>query len=197
MLKQSASIDQRNDGILAVCQSSRPALLRFLIARGASAPEAEDLVQEVMLKLAEQPTGPVSDPKAYLYKMANNLFIDRRRSAVQRVRREEQWSGVATEINPEADPQCSIETVLIDRERLKFVTDALALLPARTVDILRRYRIDGEPQKHIADAHGISVSAVEKHLQRAYRVIIDARAQLDVENATVQRLSVRKTSNDA
>ncbi|MDE2340013.1 MAG: RNA polymerase sigma factor [Alphaproteobacteria bacterium] len=196
MTEHSALPKVTDDGIIAICLEMRPGLMRFLEARGAASHEAEDLVQEIMLKLSAQPTGPIADPKAYLYKMAHNIFIDRRRSAVLRKRREDHWHGAMAEPNPEADRQPSIETILIDRERLAFVRGRLAMLPERTVDILRRYRLDGEPQKDIACAHGISVSAVEKHLQRAYRLIMDAREDLDAENADENRLSIKDIQHE-
>jgi RNA polymerase sigma-70 factor (ECF subfamily) len=182
-------------GIYSAFEENRPMLMRFLIARGASHPEAEDIVQDLLVKLLEQRTGPISDPKAYLFKMAHNQFIDRRRSAVQRMRREEHWTE-ASSGSGEADPHPSIETTLIDREALGLVQSVLAELPDRTRDILRRYRIDGEGQKAIATALGISISAVEKHLQRAYRAVLDARKQIDAGNVTQLRLSAREHLHD-
>ncbi|MBU6206887.1 MAG: hypothetical protein KGQ42_04305, partial [Alphaproteobacteria bacterium] len=78
MTEHSALPKVTDDGIIAICLEMRPGLMRFLEARGAASHEAEDLVQEIMLKLSAQPTGPIADPKAYLYKMAHNIFIDRR-----------------------------------------------------------------------------------------------------------------------
>jgi len=177
-----------SEGLLGVCLAIRPALLRFLSARGAQPAEAEDLVQELTLKLLSQPIGPISDPTAYLYRMANNLFIDRRRSETQRVAREERWQQGGVTGLSEADSAPSIEDSLIDRQRLAHVTRTLAAMPERTIDIFRRFRMEGEAQKDIADILGISVSAVEKHLQRAYRVVLDARAQLDADSSVPQRL---------
>jgi FixJ family two-component response regulator len=37
------------------------------------------------------------------------------------------------------------------------------------------------PQKQIAAELGISVSAVEKHLQKAYLTVVEARSQLDAD----------------
>jgi RNA polymerase sigma-70 factor (ECF subfamily) len=52
-------------------------------------------------------------------------------------------------------------------------------LPERTRAIFRRFRLDGEPQRRIAEDIGISVSAVEKHLARAYEAIAAAKLRLD------------------
>ncbi len=184
------------DGLLAVFMDLRPALARFLVGRGAQLGEAEDLLQELYIKLTEQTTGPVADPRAYLYRMAHNLLLDRHRSAARRHRREEEWSGAQADTIPDKDSQPSIETVLLDRERLKAVTDAIGTLPNRTVDIFRRYRIDGQSQKAIANELGLSLSAVEKHLQRGYRVVLDARQRLDADSSTPQRLAMKGKHRD-
>ena len=54
-------------------------------------------------------------------------------------------------------------------------------MPERTADILRRYRVEGQSQKVIAEQIGISLSAVEKHLQRAYRVLLELRCGIEDE----------------
>ena len=47
----------------------------------------------------------------------------------------------------------------------------------------------GESQRAIGDSLGISLSAVEKHLQRAYRTVTDIRARLDAEIEAPRRPS--------
>jgi DNA-directed RNA polymerase specialized sigma24 family protein len=69
----------------------RPALLRFLIGRGAAPDEAEDILQDVQVKLLGEAPGPVAQPRAYLYKMTNNHFLVHRRTIGRRARREEDW----------------------------------------------------------------------------------------------------------
>lgn len=168
-------------GLQLVFMTARPALVRFLAARGVPLDEAEDIAQELYIKLDTQPIGPVTEPRAYLYRMANNLLLDRRRAALRRARRDELWCGARGGGLLDFDDRPSAEDVLIGRERLQTVTGALATLPDRTVEAFRRFRIDGVSQKAIAADLGISVSAVEKHLQRAYHVVIAARQRLDAE----------------
>jgi DNA-directed RNA polymerase specialized sigma24 family protein len=61
-------------------------------------------------------------------------------------------------------------------------------LPERTAFAFRAVRIEGTPQKEIAAQMGISLSAVEKHLQRAYHAVIDVQQKLDAENELPDRL---------
>lgn len=169
----------RDGGLEAVFLANRTALLRFMRARGGTE-DAEDLLHELWLKLSVAlPTGPIADPLAYLYRMADNLMHDRRRAASRRRGRETAWSDTASGVSPGASDAPSAERMLLARDELARIEAALAMLGTRTVQIFRRYRIDGVCQKTIAVEQGISLSAVEKHLQRAYRRIMAARGEAD------------------
>jgi RNA polymerase sigma-70 factor (ECF subfamily) len=175
-------------GLQAVLLAQRPALLRYLRARRVAFDEAEDLLQDLYVKLAAQPPGPVAEPRAYLYRMAENLLLDRRRAAGRRARREEAWIGA--HVSPgEAEAGPDAEAVLIARERLALVAKALAALPERTAFVFRRFRLEGAAQRDIAAELGISLSAVEKHLQKAYRALVDVQTRLDAGADAPQRPS--------
>lgn len=170
-----------NSGLLHVFAESREALLRFLLLRGACFADAEDILQEVYLKLLADKLGPVAEPRAYLYKMTSNHFLGFRRTAGRRARREEDWMGAHGGSDGELDERPSIETQLIAREQLAILQRVLDQLPERTRMIFRRFRVGGEPQRDIASDLEISVSAVEKHLAKAYAAISDAKLRLDAE----------------
>lgn len=171
-----------NGGLEAVLLSNRAALLRFIRARGGPS-DAEDLFQELWLKLSiTPPSGPIADPLAYLYKAADNMMHDRRRAAMRRERREAHWTDADAGITPEASAAPSAERILMARDELADVERALAGLGERTDRIFRRFRIDGANQKAIAAEQRISLSAVEKHLQRAYRAIVGIRAGIGDAN---------------
>lgn len=167
-------------GIQAVFLTHGEALLRFLRARGGGE-EAEDLLQELWLKVTVAPSAPVADPLAYLYRMANNLMLDRRRAEHRRRRRERDWSdaaGAGTELASSAEAG---DRVLLGREQIRVVEAALATLGERTETIFRRFRIDGMSQQQIAHDDGISLSAVEKHLQKAYRALLVVKDLYDAD----------------
>lgn len=168
-------------GIEAVFLNNRETLLRFLYARGAGN-GAEDLLQELWIKASAPTAQPVAQPLAYLYRMANNLMLDRVRSDMRRRGREEAWSDqcsvAADELVAHAN---SGERILLAQERLQAVEAALSGLGERTETIFRRFRLDGLTQREIARENGITVSAVEKHLQKAYRALVGLRNDLDAE----------------
>lgn len=181
-----------NSGLLQVFVESRGALLRFLQLRGASQADAEDILQDVHLKLLADRLGPVAEPRAYLYKMASNILSGARRTADRRTRREEGWHDVYGGSDGERDERPSIETELIAREQLAILQRVLDKLPERTRMIFRRFRIDGEAQRGVAQELGISVSAVEKHLARAYVEIASAKICFDAEKTASRHLSVER-----
>jgi RNA polymerase sigma-70 factor (ECF subfamily) len=178
-----------SSGLLGAFMDARAALLHYLVLRGAAADEAEDILQEVSLKLSAGGIGPVEQPRAYLYKMANNHFLLHRRTAHRRIRREEDWVDAHGGDHREVDEQPSAEARLIAREQLAILQRTLDGLPERTRMIFRRFRIDGEPQRQIAVDIGISVSAVEKHLARAYEAIATAKLRLDGDSRDSRYLS--------
>ena len=171
--------------------AQRPALARFLRARLRGDGDAEDILQDLWLKLATFDGRPVAEPLAYLYRMAENLVRDRHRSASRRTNRETAWTKDHIEGTFEApiDPQPSAERQLLARDHLRRVNAALDMLPERTAFAFRAVRIDGTPQKEIAAQMAISVSAVEKHLQKAYRAVIVVQSKLDADHELPQRLA--------
>jgi RNA polymerase sigma factor (sigma-70 family) len=168
-----------NSGLLKAFMELRPALLRYLSLRGARADEADDILQEVSLKLSSDAIGPIDQPRAYLYKMANNQFLLHRRTVDRRERREEAWVDAHSGEPREIDEAPSAEAHLLAREQLAILQRVLDGLPDRTRSIFRCFRIEGQSQREIAAAWDISISAVEKHLARAYAAIAAARLGLD------------------
>lgn len=156
----------------------RERLLRFLRARGAG-DDAEDVLHDVWQRIANASEGPIAEPLSYLFRATENAMRDRHRAAHARASRETNWaeSGHAPEPPPGG------ERVLIARERLAQVNAALAALPPapRVETIFRRFRLDGLGQAEIARDLGVSLSTVEKDLQKAYRALADIQERFDAE----------------
>jgi RNA polymerase sigma factor (sigma-70 family) len=179
-------------GLASVFMANRNAFHRFFRARLCGAVDPEDMLQDLWLKLQSLEAGPVAEPLAYIYRMADNLVLDRRRSAMRRTKRETEWTkgqidgslGMAVDSQPDAERQ------LIARDALRRVNAILDSLPERTAFAFRAVRIDGVPQKDVAASMGISLSAVEKHLQRAYRAVTDIQLRLDAGSALPERLGM-------
>ena len=164
----------RPGGLEAVYLDRRDSLVRFLRARGAG-DQAEDLVQELWLKLSSAPATPVADPVGYLYRAANNLMISRHRSSERAERRDDEWASTG----PAEDR--SSEEALAARQEIERAEQRLRALGERVLEAFVLFRVEGVPQREIAQRLGISLSAVEKDLQRAYRALAGIRSQSDAD----------------
>lgn len=149
-------------------------LLRYLRARGAGE-DAEDCLQDVWIRVQSGVDQEVADPLAYLYRMAHNLMLDRLRTAYRRQNREQSFRKDVQGSEGDADTSPVAERVLIGREHLRQIDGVLARLGHRTEYIFRRHRVDEIGQRVIAAELGITLSAVEKHLQKAYRAVAAAQ----------------------
>ena len=164
------------DGLQRVILNERARLLRFLAARGAG-DDAEDVLHDLWQRVSVAPAQPVADPVAYLFRAAENLMRDRRRSLVSRYRRQMDWH----EAGPSPEDEPLGERVLIARERVRQAEAMLAGLGPRVDQVFRRYRLDGMGQAAIARDLGVSLSSVEKDLQKAYRALAELKVQFDAE----------------
>lgn len=159
-----------------VAISERHRLLRFLAARGAGE-EAEDLFQELWQRAARPPAQPVADPLSYLFRAADNLMCDLRRSRRSRERRQFDWHEA---VSAAVEDSLS-ERALIARERLDEVDQVLGDLGPRVSIAFRRYRLEEQSQAAIARELGVSLSSVEKDLQKAYRALAELKRRFDAE----------------
>ncbi len=158
--------------------AQRERLLRFVRARGAG-DAAEDLLQELWLRLAAAPDPAAASGMAYMMRAADRLMIDRYRSAKQAGLREKAWAeaqpGLADNIAPAPGPERSIAA----RQQLAAVQQALEEVGERAAALFRRHRIDGVSQRALAEEFGISLSTVESDLRRVYARIVDVRRTID------------------
>jgi len=167
-------------GLSAIFLENRAALLRFLRARGAGE-DAEDMLQDMWMKLQIKDLGPISDPLPYLYRMANNLMLDRYRSATRRERREQDWAGGADGVMADPTDSVPVDERMVMEERLEQAREVLRSLGPRVELVFRRFRIEGVGQKLIAEELGVSLTTVEKDLQKAYRAMLALKQRLDTE----------------
>ncbi len=134
----------------------RPMLVRFFQRRLADVAEAEDLTQEVMIRLFRQ---------GYLFQVAANVLRDQFRKDSARHRDKHETLDDATPVG-EAPSE---ELVYGDREMLKRLVAALEELTpkCRTIFLLHRY--EGLGYSEIARRLGVGQSAIEKHMMHAIK----------------------------
>lgn len=165
-------------GLEAAFLANRDRLLRFLVARGAG-DAADDVLHEIWLKISARNTGPVVSPISYLFRTADTLMIDRFRSARQAQRRDREWSEAHDGTLPGVSDSPSAERHLIGREQTRLVMETLNALGHRPAAIFRRHRVDGIPQRLLAEEFGVSLSTVESDLRRAYAALAALKERID------------------
>lgn len=159
-------------------QANRDRLLRFLRARGAG-DSAEDLLQDLWLRLAAAPDPHVAAGLAYMMRAADRLMIDCYRAGRQAALRDRAWSEAQPGSNDGIAPAPDAMRIIAARQQVAAVEVALGELGERAAAILRRHRVDGVPQRQIADEFGVSLSTVESDLRRAYVRLIEIRRTID------------------
>lgn len=168
-------------GLEALYHALRADLARFLTARTGDTLEAEDILQELWLKLRAQPSGPITNGRAYLYRMAQNLVVDRVRESRRRMVRERQWSDQRTDFafarGEIADPGKNAHETIQDAEETALMASAIANLPEGAQRVFRMHKLDGLSHEDVAAQLGISKSGVEKHMAVAMKYL--RRALLD------------------
>jgi RNA polymerase sigma factor (sigma-70 family) len=152
----------------ALMERMRPALMAFFVRRLSDPVQAEDLIQDLFIRMATM-TGPATNnPEGYIFQAAANLLRDNYRREATRSRYLQSRAG---------DPDLAIdpidaERLLSARQSVGCVARTLGGLPDRTRQIFILYRLEGMQRKAIGDAFGISVSAVEKHIASAMRALL-------------------------
>ena len=147
----------------ALAREYRPALRRYFGKRANQSADVEDLVQDVLLRLAVRgDCDSIEQPEAYLMRTATNVWRDylRKKKTHAEKAHEEYIEGHVLEEN---GPARELE----GRESIHAILAALGELPTRTRQVFVLCRVEGIRQKSVAKRLGVSVSAVEKHMIRA------------------------------
>lgn len=145
-----------------------PALRRYFMKR-ASAAEADDLVQDVFLALQARGEGAaIENVEGYLFRTAANVLVRRRQ------RQTWDWDRHATlDDAPDLADELSPERVLMGKEAVDRLADALTDLPPRTAEAFFLHRFEDMTYEAIARRMGVSVKAVEDLMRRALRRLSD------------------------
>lgn len=150
--------------VSAMSRRFRPALMAFFLRRIHDHCEAEDLTQEVLMRIAERVACiDARGPDAYVFQIAANLLRDRSRRLKVRQTYQTAFGIVDAARIEELDPV----RVVQGRHSLAVVLRALNELPERTRNIFILARLENMKQREIADILGLSVRTVEQHVMRA------------------------------
>lgn len=160
-------IDFRND-ILPL----KNVLFRLALRITLSREEAEDVVQETMVKMwnMREEWEKIDSIEAFSLKVCRNLAIDKtKRAAKGNISLEEQReTGFES---ADHSYTASPEQQAIDNDRLEMVRRLVETLPEKQRSIIQLRDFEGKPYKEIATVLGISEDQVKVYLHRARNTI--------------------------
>lgn len=147
-------------------------LIRFLTLRLHSRQEAREVAQEAYVRLLQlENTDVASFVRAYLFRIAGNLAIDRlrRRATESRFREAEPFPDL---FDRPPDP----EALAVERERVQQIRGFLDELPDAVRESFLMFRVEDMDQESIARRLGVSDRMVRNHITRA---LLYCRLRLD------------------
>lgn len=166
----SAPRDPPQSDLFGAFRDNQSVLVRFLARRVRCRATAQDLAQEVFLRIHAIRWRAIYNPRAFLFRIAANLASTHRTQARRRSEVIDELNELLSSDVDEATP----ERHILAADELARVAVVLQSLPERTRQILVWHRYDGIQQNEIARSLGISTTAVEKHLRKALALMAEA-----------------------
>jgi len=157
-------------------------LIQFLSRSGRSRADVEDLRQDVYMRVCASAFKEIPSPtRPLVFTVARNLLIDRaRREQVIPIEAVENLDALNVAIDaPSAD------RVVVAREELRTLRDALERLPDRVRAAITMHKIDGLTVREIAERIGVTERTIERYLSEGLRVLAEAllREPLDLRRS--------------
>ncbi|WP_447970951.1 sigma-70 family RNA polymerase sigma factor [Nitrospira sp. M1] len=151
-------------------------LVGYFTKKLGSASLASEVIHETYLRVGKiRQNLLIANPRAYLYRIANNLATDLYRK--ERIRSKYLSPEPLQDTIPYEAPSADQEVE--GRERLSLLLRAVEELPPRCREVFMMRKFEQMDYQEIAIQLGISKNMVEKHLRKALQ---HCRAQLDQAN---------------
>jgi RNA polymerase sigma-70 factor (ECF subfamily) len=146
----------------------RGPLLRFFRRRMPAGADQKDLVQEVFLRLARRPDlRTIERVDSHLFEAAANVLTDwRRRQATRAAGAHEPITDGLAHVG------ASPERVLLGRDTVRALVEALGAAPERTRTIFMLYHFEHLTHAEIGRRLGVAVRTVEDHMARANLLLV-------------------------
>lgn len=173
MNSQPRALDPDRERLLRqLSERYRLPLTAYFARRVGSRSEAEDLTQEVFLRMVRRlELDNVENVEAFVFRTAVNLLRDRSRRDKSQNERKVEFANR----NPDVD-DLSPERVFDSRQSLTNVIAVLEGLDERTRDAFILHRLEGMKHAQIAELLGVSVSSVEKYIIKALTLLTQRSA---------------------
>ena len=141
-------------------RSNGRSLRNFLLYKGASLSEAEDLMQEAFVRLWENCAKVQAEKaKSFLFTVGNNLFLN------QKNREKVVWKFEKEYVPPSSDTRP--DSALVGKEFQVRLEAAIKALPPGQREVFLLNRIEKMTYAEMANTLGVSVKAIEKRMHKA------------------------------
>ena len=167
--------DKDADPLMAAYLARREDLLRYFRARLRSPEAAQDVVQDIYLKIARRPAEAIDNPSAYLYRLGANLMLDHIKRERRVQRRASAWREATVETDSGAQPATDdppADRTVAARERLRLIIKAVDEMPHPVREAFRLHKLEGLSHAETAQAMGVSRSSVEKYIMTSLQHIL-------------------------
>lgn len=150
--------------LLGAFTADRSRIKAAVRRRLGSAAAAEDVLQDTWLKLAAVGSDgtSVDNVPGFVHRVAQNAAIDHLRREQRRATLDEEARGILWGAEADFSP----ERVIIGRQALAAIEEALDALPEQSRRIFLMNRRDGCTHREIATRVGLSETAVYYHIRR-------------------------------
>jgi len=154
--------------------------LKGFFMRNVDETEAEDLIQELFIRLILQVDKVRPDnARGFLFAAATNLLRDRwRRRAVRKLDKMDCLNDLTYELEDADEFEPSLWSEQI--ERLEQLDNALGGVGDKAAKAFSCHRVEGSSYAEIADVMGVSVSMVEKYISSALVALRKRQAELEI-----------------
>ena len=171
----AASFESSAQAATHLFREHNSALVGYLTSRLQSAQEAKEVAQEAYARLLQlRAPGPFSLFRAYLFKTATNLAIDRLRHRT--VRRHVEQGTMLEDLAAGRTEYDDPAKQLLARERTEQLLGYLQELPSKCRQVFNLHRLDGLAQREVAMQLGMSERMVRRYVTYA---MVYCRLRLD------------------
>lgn len=170
------SLEERARVVTALFQQHNRALLSFLTARLHSPQDAKDVAQEAYVRLLQlEAPGALNFLRAYLFKIAENLAIDRIRHHAVRLRAADTEALLFDEVDETSSP----ERKALAREELARISERLMTLPENCREAFVMHVLMDKPVTEVAASMGVTDRMVRYYVTRGLVTCQAARDEMD------------------
>lgn len=164
--------------LLAAYLQRRGQLIGYFQVRLGSREAAEDLVQDLFVKIAQLPAATIDHPDAFLFRVGANLMFDRMKHALRARKHDAAWQGAHTRIEggEALAGEVAADDALDARQRLRRIIEVVSDLPWPLREAFRLHKLEGLSHAETARAMNLSRSSIEKYISTCLRRILAAEA---------------------